>query len=1058
MPQRRATRTLQLEALEDRLALCCYVNPNPVILPIPQQAVAPGSSGSPIALIISDPAGDPGSVVVTAAVTAANPIGTLNNFDVLVGSNGSGPTVQIFDPENIIGTATVTLTAYDECTGLSGQTSFPVVVDSAPSLILPNGTSFSQPHTQFPITFPVVGGSSVNAPVTVTGVSDYSLLFSLQQQYGFTGIGYGSAGPTAYVLQSNVPGPGVSGYYLIRPTDGALFPYDGSGNYDSILSGAPLAVLGANVFTDPNLLLNAQPPVDYTALHALQQQYQFTGLGYLTADTTDYVFQSATGNNSFGNPYYLLTPTGGLYAYDGSGSYAHSISNGTAIANLDPNIYSYPSELTNAEASPAIYDTLSSVQQQYDLQECQGSFYVNTYGNQAEWFYSPILNQFGQNWYTLTLQTINNTQEAVLTAWNGYQNSESGAVVATLDPSVYSNPQWLINATALPEPSVTQSVNNSGTLTVGLPNSNFVGTFRVMVTASDGLLSTTQYVTVTATDTAPAITVSNNGSTIPQGGNQSFPAGSFPQTDTVAVTDAGGGTLTSTASVSTYDPAFTLEQRYQFQGLGDMTFGAPAYVLNANSNNSYGNNYFLLSPTGGVYPYDGSGSYAHTFANVAPLANLGSIYFDDPSLLFNAQPAVNYSQLYNLQLQYGFQALGVLTADATADVLQADANNSFGNPYYLLSPAGGLYAYDGSGSYAHTFANVTPIATLDPSVYANPALLTGALASPGLYSQLLAVEQQYDLTGIAYLVAGSPAYVLSSPINNANGNPYYLLNTNGNLYAYDGSGSYTQTFSNSANVVATLDPSIYGNPTLLTSAKSPVVATGVRASLVNGTLTLNAPSTFVGTFQVTVTATDGSLSSSQTFSVSSTDTPALPNSIAPLTISRTNPVVMLTLSSTGSQGKTVTYSATGEAYSPEYTLEQDYRFQGLGRVTTADGVTAYMLQVAGLNANGNPYYLLSNTGGLYAYDGSGSFSHTIANSANLVAQLNPIDFADPSLLIDAQAPITSSAIAQAVNPPSGNQLSLNVTGLPVGTIFQVFVAASDGVETSRTSFLVTVSA
>lgn len=116
-----------------------------------------------------------------------------------------------------------------------------------------------------------------------------------------------------------------------------------------------------------------------------------------------------------------------------------------------------------------------------------------------------------------------------------------------------------------------------------------------------------------------------------------------------------------------------------------------------------------------------------------------------------------------------------------------------------------------------------------------------------------------------------------------------------------------------------------------------------------------------------------------------------------------------------------------------------------------------MLSVNGSNTNGNPYYLLTATGGLYAYDGSGSFSHTIANSGNFVAQLSANDYTTPTLLTNARPPVTTPAIQSALSAPVGNQLTLNVTGLSVGTVFEVFVTVSDGAETSETSFLVTVT-
>jgi hypothetical protein len=61
----------------------------------------------------------------------------------------------------------------------------------------------------------------------------------------------------------------------------------------------------------------------------------------------------------------------------------------------------------------------------------------------------------------------------------------------------------------------------------------------------------------------------------------------------------------------------------------------------------------------------------------------------------------------------------------------------------------------------------------------------------------------------------------------------------------------------------------------------------------------------------------------------------------------------------------------------------------------------------------------------------------------------------PTLLSNAQPPATTAAIQHAVQAPVGNHLTVNVAGLPVGTIFEVLVTVSDGAETSTTSFLVT---
>ena len=77
-------------------------------------------------------------------------------------------------------------------------------------------------------------------------------------------------------------------------------------------------------------------------------------------------------------------------------------------------------------------------------------------------------------------------------------------------------------------------------------------------------------------------------------------------------------------------------------------------------------------------------------------------------------------------------------------------------------------------------------------------------------------------------------------------------------------GSMTATLQ-AANLVATLNPSYYADPSLLWNAKP---AVSVAVSVKGNQLTIQAPANATGSFQITVTASNGTLSASQTFSVS----------------------------------------------------------------------------------------------------------------------------------------------------------------------------------------------
>ncbi len=144
-------------------------------------------------------------------------------------------------------------------------------------------------------------------------------------------------------------------------------------------------------------------------------------------------------------------------------------------------------------ATVAGYSQLYNLEQSLQLQELSG-YHTGLYGGQAEWLYSTKLNQYGQHWYNLL-------PDGTLHAWNGSTNpntgSSAGAIVATVDPSVYANPTLLISAQAPVTPVVTAVFN--GTTLLLTPPAGYIGTFEVTIKATDGILSSTRSFLVTST-------------------------------------------------------------------------------------------------------------------------------------------------------------------------------------------------------------------------------------------------------------------------------------------------------------------------------------------------------------------------------------------------------------------------------------------------------------------------------------------------------------------------------------------------------------------------------
>ena len=128
----------------------------------------------------------------------------------------------------------------------------------------------------------------------------------------------------------------------------------------------------------------------------------------------------------------------------------------------------------------------------------------------------------------------------------------------------------------------------------------------------------------------------------------------------------------------------------------------------------------------------------------------------------------------------------------------------------------------------------------------------------------------------------------------------------------------------------------------------------------------------------------------------------------------------LNLSSTGTAGDAVTVFGLRPSAALPFALQQQYNFTGVGLFSTTDNwikTTAYVLH-SNVLGGVSGYYLLTSTGAVYAYDGSGSYASTIADSFNLVAQLSPSVFTTPTLLTQATAVTLPGDVVTVNNVPT----------------------------------------
>jgi hypothetical protein len=245
-----------------------------------------------------------------------------------------------------------------------------------------------------------------------------------------------------------------------------------------------------------------------------------------------------------------------------------------------------------------------------------------------------------------------------------------------------------------------------------------------------------------------------------------------------------------------------------------------------------------------------------------------------------------------------------------------------------------------------------------------------------------------------------------------------------------------------AGLMVKLDASFYRDPSKLWNAQPTVPAT---ATFSGNALTLLPLAGFSGSFTVHVTASDGTLTASSSFTVNVIDyaAPTL-DPIGAQTV-KAGQTATVNLSATNPAGLALSYSAgvpAGDARA--YQLKQD-----LGLLAAADYYTdAQGLQEKWLQGAGSAWYMILASGEVRRW--GGTLAATMAASA-LVATLDSSYYVDPSKLWNAQ-PAAPATVAV-----TGNQLVIQPRAGFTGA-FTVTVTLSDGITTSTRTFKVTVVA
>jgi subtilisin family serine protease len=583
----------------------------------------------------------------------------------------------------------------------------------------------------------------------------------------------------------------------------------------------------------------------------------------------------------------------------------------------------------------------------------------------------------------------------------------TGPVVVTLSATSPTNNPITYSATATGNAVLSVSGN---TLTVA-PNTGYVGTFTVTVTAYDGQRSMPQSFTVTVTDGAPILDPLADLTLPHNHGSISVP---------LSASDPDGDPLSFSAQVQGYSQAYQLRQQYGFLNPGSNYYFntrglSEKYLQGANGQ------WFYLLPTGALYIWGGS---------IASSTVLGasSNWWSDPSLLWNAAAPLPVPATIGLS----GNVLTVATANGYLGTFQVYVYVSDGwlttTRSFLVNVPDNPPVLDPVADQAMTHLQGSLTLALSGNDPDGDSLTYSARVLG--YSQAYQLQQQWSLFSPGNNYYFNSRGLAEKYLQGANAQWFYLLPT-GALYQWGGSLP-------SSTLLAT-NTAWWSDPSLLWRAAAPTAPTaGVS---VNGNqLTILAGGT-AGTFQVSVTATSGAASATRTFLVSVANNAPTLDTVADQTISHALGSFTLGLSGHDADGDNLMYAAQVQGYSQAYQLDQQFGLLNPGHnyYFSARGQSEKYLQ--GVN---NQWFYIMPSGALYLWGGSMASSTLLATSSGW--------WNDPSLLWNAAAPASVPASAGV----SGNQLTLISPASFIGT-FQVVVTVSDGSLSATRSLFVTTT-
>lgn len=211
---------------------------------------------------------------------------------------------------------------------------------------------------------------------------------------------------------------------------------------------------------------------------------------------------------------------------------------------------------------------------------------------------------------------------------------------------------------------------------------------------------------------------------------------------------------------------------------------------------------------------------------------------------------------------------------------------------------------------------------------------------------------------------------------------------------------------------------------------------------------ISPPTGYTGTFTVTVTASDGQISTSTTFHVTVGNSPPTLTVPTTVTVPTGSKTVSFGYTAGDPDGDSLTTTATVQsATAASSTLAQ------LKQSLNLTYAGSYFQNIRGLNekwmisADRTTWYCLLPNGELCRYAATNA---QMLSPTNVMAKLDPSVYADPSKLWNATPPVAAAATVKIAN----GQVTVTVAQGYHGTV-TVLVTVSDGLTTVTKTVAVT---